>query len=93
MTERLATSTVRRGFTGGIKFIHVQTPATMATSDTIDLKSDATDGRDAEIQEILNTLIQDDAGADKTSTWDPATGIITFGSISTGIHNLLVIGR
>ncbi len=93
MTERLATSTVRKGFANGIKFIHVQTPATMATSDTIDLKSDATDGRDAELQEILNTLIQDDQGADKTATFDPATGIITFGSISTGIHNLFVIGR
>ena len=83
----------RRGFVGDLKFIHVQSTAANATSDTLDLLSDATDGRGAEIQEILNTLLQDDAGADKTGTFDPATGIYTYGSISTGIHNLLVVGR
>ena len=83
----------RRGFAGDIKFIHVQSTAANATSDTLDLNSDATDGRGTEIQEILNTLLQDDAGADKTGTFDPATGIYTYGSISTGIHNLLIVGR
>ena len=78
---------------GDLKFISIQTSAAAASGHLIDLKSDATDGRDAACQEILNTLLQDDAGADKASTWDPATGIITLGSISTGIHNILIICR
>jgi len=40
----------------------------------------------------LNTLVQDDAGADKDATWDPDTGIITLGTLVTGIHNVLVEG-
>ena len=83
----------RRAIVGGIKFIHVQSTAANATSDTLDLGSDTADGRGTEIQEILNTLLQDDAGADKTGTFDPATGIYTYGTITTGIHNLLIVGR
>lgn len=75
---------------GGVKNICIVTPATAATGDTIDLGSDATDGRGAKCKTILNTLLQDDAGADKVSTWDPATGIITLGTITTGIHNMVV---
>ena len=78
---------------GDLKFILIQTDANAASSDTIDLDSDVADGRGAEIQEILLTLLQDDLGADKTSTWIPGTGVITLGSITTGIHNLLIIGR
>ena len=40
----------------------------------------------------MNTLFQDDAGADKNGTFDPATGIYTIGTIVTGIHDLTVIG-
>ncbi len=78
---------------GDLKLILIQTDAAAATSATIDLNSDVADGRGAEIQEILLTLIQDDLGGDKTSTWVPGTGIITLGSITTGIHNILIIGR
>ena len=78
---------------GDLKFILIQTDANAASSDTIDLDSDVADGRGADIQEILLTLMQDDLGADKTSTWVPGTGIVTLGSISTGIHNILIIGR
>jgi len=78
---------------GDLKFIAIQGAATTATGYTIDLDSDATDGRAAVCQEILNTLVQDDAGADKTSTWDPATGIITLGTITTGIHNIFILCR
>ena len=76
---------------GDLKFITIQTSAAAATGHTIDLNSDSTSG-DVAITEILNTLLQDDAGADKTSTWDPSTGIITLGSITTGIHNITIIG-
>ena len=78
---------------GEIKFINIQTSAAAATGHTLDLLTDATDGRGMVVKEILNTLLQDDAGADKTGTFDPATGIYTLGTVSTGIHNLLVTAR
>lgn len=77
---------------GDLKIMTIQTSAAAATSNTIDLDSDVADGRGAAMNTILNTLIQDDAGADKTSTWVPGTGIITLGSISTGIHNITIFG-
>lgn len=77
---------------GDLKIMTIQTSAAAATSHTIDLDSDVADGRGAAMNTILNTLIQDDAGADKTSTWVPGTGIITLGSISTGIHNITIFG-
>jgi len=84
----------RRAVIGDLKIIAIQGSAATASGFTIDLNSDATDGRDAEIKEILLTLVQDDAGADEDATWDPATGIITLGTLSaTGIHNILIIGR
>jgi len=78
---------------GDLKFIVIQSNANCASGHTIDLNTDVDDGRGQAIKEILLTLVQDDAGADKTSTWDPATGIITMGTISTGIHNIMVLGR
>ena len=90
MAELLSTSTVYKSVVGDLKIMTLVLPSTAATSDTIDLKSDNTDGE--QIKTILLTLLQDDAGADKTSTWAPATGIITLGTITTGIHNLLVVG-
>lgn len=80
------------GVAGDLKIITIQTSAAAATGDTIDLGTDSADGRGSAITEILNTLVQDDAGADKTATWDPATGIITLGTITTGIHNITIIG-
>ena len=74
---------------GDLKLITIQTSAAAATSHTVDLNTDIADGKGQAVQEVLNTLLQDDAGADKTCTFDPATGIITLGSITTGIHNLL----
>lgn len=92
MTDITADCTFVEDSNGQIKTISIVTPATAATSDTIDLNSDVADGRGAKIKTILNTLLQDDAGADKACTWDPATGIITLGTITTGIHNILVWG-
>lgn len=93
MTDITSSCTFLYGVVGDLKFIEIITPATAATSDTIDLGSDATDGRGVKLGTILTTVLQDDAGADKTSTWDPATGIITLGTITTGIHNLFVVGK
>ncbi len=93
MTE--VTENARRiAIIGGLKFIAIQGAATTATGYKIDLDSDATDGRDAAMKEILNIVVQDDAGADITDgSFDPATGIITLGTLVTGIHNILIIGR
>lgn len=93
MTDITSDCTFRRGVNGEIAQLSIVTPATAATGDTIDLASDATDGKGMIMKTILNTLLQDDAGADKTATWAPATGIITLGTITTGIHNLMVWGK
>lgn len=92
MTDITSSCTYKYGFNGDLKVISIVMPATAATGDTIDLGSDTTDGRGTKMTTIYNTLLQDDAGADKTATWDPATGIITLGTITTGIHNMLVWG-
>lgn len=91
MTE--VTETFRKvGVAGELKIITIQSDANCATNFTIDLDTDATDGKGMVLTQILNTLVQDDAGADKTATWDPATGIITLGTLTTGIHNITIIG-
>jgi hypothetical protein len=77
---------------GDLKIITIQSSAAAATGHTIDFLSDTADGRTVVFTEILNTLVQDDAGADKTATFVPATGILTLGTITTGIHNITVIG-
>ena len=74
---------------GDLKIITIQSSAACATGHTIDLGTDSAGGA---INTILNTIVQDDAGADKDCTWDPDTGIITMGTLSTGIHNITVIG-
>jgi len=82
----------KTGFSGDLKIITIQSSATCATGHTIDLLTDATDAKGTEMTQILNTLVQDDAGADKDSTWDPDTGIITLGTLVTGIHNITIVG-
>ena len=93
MADRTSTTTFTVGFAGDLKFIMAVLPSAAATGDTINLDSDIADGRGAKLKTILNTLLQDDLGADKDSTWVPGTGIITLGTITTGIHNLLVVGK
>ena len=92
MTEITSDCTFRYSVAGDLKLISIVTPATAATGDTIDLDSDISDAKGVILSKILNTLVQDDAGADKECTWDPDTGIITLGTITTGIHNILVWG-
>lgn len=85
-------STVREGVLGQLKVIAIQSSDACATGHTIDLDSDVADGRDRRMKTILNVIVQDDAGADKDCTWDPDTGIITLGTLSTGVHNILIFG-
>lgn len=88
-TERLSTSTIRKGFLGEIKVLSIVTPAATSNNDTLDLGSDTVGGY---INTITNTINQDDDGGDNTAAWDPATGIITLSITTTGIHNVLVFG-
>jgi len=83
----------KTGWMGDLKIIVIQTSAACDTGHTIDLLTDATDGKGMVITQVLNTIVQDDAGADEEATWDPATGIITMGTLAaTGIHNITIIG-
>lgn len=85
-------SDVNESINGGIKTIQIKTSAACATNHTIDLHSDVADGRGMRMERIMNTLVQDDAGADKDATWDPDTGVITLGTLTTGVHHITVSG-
>ena len=92
MTDITSDCTFYYNLNGNIKEILIVTPATAATSDTIDLNSDVANAKGSKIKTITNSLFQDDVGTDVVAAWDPATGIITLGTISTGIHNLIIWG-
>ena len=78
---------------GGIKIVTIQTNAACDTGHTIDFGSDASDGRGAVFEQILHTIVHDDAGLIEEATFNPATGIVTMGTLTaTGIHNITVIG-
>ena len=78
---------------GDIKQVLIQTSSACATGHTIDFNSDATNGRGAVFEQITNTHVQDDAGLLEEATFDPATGIVTMGTLTaTGIHNIIVTG-
>jgi len=78
---------------GDLKIITIQTTAAADTSHTIDLNSDATNGKGVVMTEILNSYLQDDAGTNIDDlAFVPATGILTMPTISTGIHNITIIG-
>jgi len=77
---------------GDLKIVTIQTSAACASGHTVDFNTDVADGKGCVFTQVLNTLLQDDAGADVAGTFDPATGIYTVGTVSTGIHNLTVIG-
>ena len=82
------------GYLGELKVIHIQTSAACDTGHLIDLNSDVANARGQVIKTVLNVVIQDDAGQDEEVTWDPATGIITMGTLTgAGIHNILIFGR
>jgi len=86
-------SDLRESVLGQLKFIEIQTSAAAATGHTIDLNSDVADGKGMRMEVIRHVIVNDDAGLAVTdSSFDPATGIITMGTLSTGIHNVLIIG-
>jgi len=77
----------------GLKFIAIQSDANCDDNFTIDLHSDVVDGRGAVMEQVLQSYLQDDAGTNVDDlAFDPATGILTIPNITTGIHNILVIG-
>jgi len=81
------------GVVGDLKIISIQSSAACDTGHTIDLNSDATDGKGVVMTEVLNTHVQDDAGLLEEATFDPATGIVTMGTLTaTGIHNITILG-
>jgi len=88
------TETFRKiGYVGDLKIIVIQTDANAASSFTIDLNTDVTDGRGAVMAQILNTYLQDDAGTNvDNAAFVPGTGVITLPTIVTGIHNIVIIG-
>lgn len=76
------------------KIISIKTSSAAATGHTIDLNSDVADGRGRAVKEVINTILQDDAGTDVADcAFDPATGIITLPTITTGIHHITIIAR
>lgn len=94
MTDITDDCTYRRATVGEITFLSIVTPSNAATSDTIDLDSDVSNGRGMIVDTILNTYLQDDEGTNVADcAFNPDTGVITLPSISTGIHNILVIAK
>ncbi len=93
MTDITSTSSYTYGDLGQLKVISIVTASTADTGDTIDLNSDVADGRGAKMMTIRNVYIEDDAGLLEEASFDPATGIITLGTMTAaGIHNIMVWG-
>jgi len=90
MTDITSDCTFYRAKTGDLTLIGIVTPATAASSDTIDLNMDSAY---AEVGTIIQVRLQTTTGTDVAScTWSNSTGIITLPSITTGVHRLLVVG-
>ena len=84
----------KEGWCGDLKIVTIQSTAAADTGYTIDFNTDVADGKGMVFTELLNMIVQDDAGLSTItdSSFDPATGIFTLGTVSTGIHNLTFIG-
>lgn len=89
MAEILENLDLRKGVSQEVMEISLK--GTMATGDTIDLKSDSP--KVVVMSQIRNVLVQDATGVSKTATFDVATGIITLGTLVTGVHNVIVFGK
>ena len=78
---------------GELKMITIQTDENCDDNFTIDLNSDVGDGRGQAMKTVLNTYLQDDQGTNVDDlAFDPATGILTIPNVTTGIHNITIIG-
>lgn len=93
MADLTSTTTITEHLLGGLKIAVLKTSALFATGDTIDLASDAANAIGVKMDEIIQVYGGDDVGAVKVFTFVPATGIITAGTITTGIHHIIVFGR
>lgn len=74
---------------GDLKIVCIVSSSACATGHTIDTGMDSAGGA---FKTILNTLVQNTTGTDKTATWNNTTGLITLGSITTGVHKITIIG-
>lgn len=85
-------STKKLAIVGELKFLSLTTDALAMTGFTYDCNSDVADGRGADLKTVVHSLIQATDGTDKAGTFDSATGIYTAGTLTTGVHKLLLIG-
>ncbi|MCX6822074.1 MAG: hypothetical protein NTW30_04840 [Candidatus Aenigmarchaeota archaeon] len=85
-----ATCTFKYNVVGDLKIITVITPSA-ATSDYIDLHIDDASSK---ITKIFTVHIQEDDGTNdvRYATWSQTTGVITFGTLTTGIHHITIVG-
>ena len=77
---------------GDIKKFVIKSNAVCATGFTIDLDSDATDAKGVEMSEVTGIVVRQESGVTRTATVATATGIITLGTLTTGIHFIEVTG-
>jgi hypothetical protein len=68
---------------GGIKMHAIVTTAAAATGHTYDATG--------LVSTIIATYLCDSTGAVKVATWSSLT--VTLGTISTGVHTLIIIGK
>lgn len=91
MTDITTDCTKNKTVIGDHTFVSYVTPATAATSDTIDTHIDDVA---AEGKAILRVAIQAQTGLDiamVASSWSNTTGVITLPTIVTGVHQVFVV--
>ena len=82
MTAIVPTSTTQSLPNPGVKRVIIRTDSAAATGHTYDATDVFTD--------IWATYLCDDTGAVKIATWSTLT--VTLGTISTGVHTLIIEG-
>jgi hypothetical protein len=92
MADITASCDIKKSWNGEVLELLITTPATAATGSTIDLASDNANGIGVIMSEIKSCYAANALGAVKVATFVAATGIITLGTITTGIHVLVVKG-
>lgn len=70
------------------KAVLITSDATLATGDTIDMSAVAM----GQFSAIDIVYVADATGVVKTATFVAATRVITLGTLTTGVHKLLVVG-
>jgi len=92
MVDRTSTSTIKQNVIGDLKIITVVTPSATATGDTINLGMNTAYA--LLTSKIISVVIMEDDGTNniRYSTWNETTGLITFGTLTTGIHHITIVG-